>query len=105
MKTDTTETNKAMENQFFGDVSKPMSLGKECAMIGIMKNKIIVLNDELLVAEAEFGRVSQDETVHWTIKKKKENNCSYIKGKISAIEELMKNFDDLLAVPATMSMQ
>lgn len=95
MQTEMTENTK-MGTQFFGEVEKNMPISKECAMVGLMKNKIIVLNDELLVAEAELGRVSQDESVHWTIKKKKENNCSFIKGKISAIEEMMKDFENML---------
>jgi len=103
MQTEMNETNSKMGNQFFGDVDKPMSMSKECAMIGLMKNKVIVLNDELLVAEAELGRVSQDESVHWSIKKKKENNCSFVKGKISAVEELMKDFENMLA-PMKMAM-
>ena len=103
MQTEMNETNSKMGNQFFGDVDKPMSMSKECAMIGLMKNKVIVLNDELLVAEAELGRVSQDESVHWSIKKKKENNCSFVKGKISAVEELMKDFENMLT-PMKMAM-
>lgn len=103
MQTEMNETNSKMGNQFFGEVDKPMSMSKECAMIGLMKNKVIVLNDELLVAEAELGRVSQDESVHWSIKKKKENNCSFVKGKISAVEELMKDFENMLA-PMKMAM-
>ena len=107
MQTEMNETNSKMGNQFFGDVDKPMSMSmsmsKECAMIGLMKHKVIVLNAELLVAEAELGRVSQDESVHWSIKKKKENNCSFVKGKISAVEELMKDFENMLA-PIKMAM-
>ena len=48
------KTNEEMstmrDNQFFGDIAQEENNKKECAMMGLIKNQIIVLNEELDVA-------------------------------------------------------
>ena len=44
------EMSTMRDNQFFGDIAQEENNKKECAMMGLIKNQIIVLNEELDVA-------------------------------------------------------
>ena len=60
------EMSTTRDNQFFGDIAQEENSKKECAMMGLIKNQIIVLNEELDVAYNRLGQVATDEE-NWSV--------------------------------------
>ena len=75
------KTNEEMstmrDNQFFGDIAQEENNKKECAMMGLIKNQIIVLNEELDVAYNRLGQVATDEE-NWSGKYERKMACKIL---------------------------
>ncbi len=82
-----------MGNHFFGEVSKDDP--KECAFMGLIKNQIIVLEEELKEAKIRLGDISMEEE-NWSAKYERKTECKILQGKIDILIKLKKDFESML---------
>ncbi len=82
-----------MGNQFFGEVSDTDP--KECAIMGLIKNQIIVLGEELNEAQRKLGIVSMEEE-NWSAKYERKMECKVLQGKIDILTKLKNDFECML---------
>lgn len=83
----------AMRNTFYGNVSHDEP--KECAIIGLIKNQQIVLEDELKEAKINFANIALEKE-NWSGKFEREVCCRVIEGQISILSKVQKDFEDML---------
>lgn len=89
----------AMGNTFYGNVSHDEP--KECAIIGLIKNQQIVLEEELKEAKIKFAEIALEKE-NWSGKFEREVSCRVIEGQISILSKVQKDFEDMLT-PAVMT--
>lgn len=65
------EKANMMGNQFFGT---PHEETKECAVMGLIKNQIIVLDEELNEAKLRYADVALEEE-NWSAKYERKQAC------------------------------
>lgn len=96
------EKANMMGNQFFGEVSHEEP--KECAVMGLIKNQIIVLEEELDVAYKSLGRVSTDDE-NWSAMYERKMTCKILKSQIAILNKLQRDFENMLTpMPKSMAM-
>lgn len=95
------EKANMMGNQFFGEVSHEEP--KECAVMGLIKNQIIALEEQLEVAYNKLGRVSTDDD-NWSAKYERKMSCKILESQIAILSKLQKDFEYMLT-PMPKSMQ
>ena len=88
------EMSTMRDNQFFGDIAQEENNKKECAMMGLIKNQIIVLNEELDVAYNRLGQVATDEE-NWSGKYERKMACKILRGQIAILTKLEKDMEKL----------
>lgn len=96
----TDEKANMMGNQFFGEVSHDEP--KECAVMGLIKNQIIVLDEELNEAKLRYADVALEEE-NWSAKYERKQTCKILEGQISILNKLQKDFECMLT-PMSKSM-
>ncbi len=89
-----------MENQFFG---KPHEDSKECAMIGLIKNQMHDLEDELNEAKLRFADATLDKD-NWSMAKEREIACKVVEGQIAILAKLQNAYEDMLSPMPSMAM-
>lgn len=89
----TNEQTNMMGNQFFGEVSNENS--QECAVMGLIKNQIIVLDEELNDAKLRYADVALEEE-NWSAKYERKQTCKIIEGQIAILNKLQKDFECML---------
>lgn len=89
----------AMEDTFYGNVTHDDP--KECAIIGLIKNQQIVLEEELKEAKLKFADIALEKE-NWSGKFEREVRCRVIEGQISILSKIQKDFEDMLT-PAAMT--
>lgn len=89
------EMSTTRDNQFFGDIAQEENNKKECAMMGLIKNQIIVLNEELDVAYNRLGQVATDEE-NWSGKYERKMACKILQGQIAILTKLEKDMENML---------
>lgn len=95
------ENNSSMMgNQFFG---KPHEDSKECAMIGLIKNQIHDLEDELNEAKLRFADATLDKD-NWSMAKEREIACKVVEGQIAILARLQNAYEDMLSPMSSMAM-
>lgn len=87
------EKTNMTDGQFVGEVSNDEP--KECAVMGLIKNQIIILEEELEDAYNKLGRVSTDEE-NWSAKYERKLACKILEGKISILNKLQNDFECML---------
>lgn len=98
------EKANKMDNQFFGEVPN-MQKDNICAVIGLVKNQIIVLEDELNDAKIRFANAARDQNLHWTMKYERDCECKVIEGKIAILHKFQRDFENMMApMPNSMAM-
>ena len=70
-----------MKNQFFGDVSHSSDDPKECAMMGLIRNQKIDLEDRLNDAKLKFADANLVKD-NWSCAKEREIDCKVLEGQI-----------------------
>ncbi len=97
----TNENTPMMETTMYGDfLHKDNS--KECAVMGLIKNQILVLDEKLEDAYNKLGRVSTDEE-NWSAKYERKLACKILEGQISILNKLQKDFECMIS-PTSKSM-
>lgn len=94
------EKANMMGNQFFGEVSHEEP--KECAVMGLIKNQIIVLDEELNDAKLRYADVALEEE-NWSAKYERKQACKILEGQIAILNKLQKDFECMLT-PMSKSM-
>lgn len=88
-------------NQFFGepknDAEEPK---KECAIIGLIKNQMIVLEEQLNDAKIKFAEANLVKD-NWSCAKEREIDCKILEGQINILSKLQYDFENMLT-PANM---
>ncbi len=87
------EKTNMMGNQFFGEVSHDEP--KECAVMGLIKNQIIVLDEELNEAKLRYADVALEEE-NWSAKYERKQACKILEGQIAILNKLQKDFECML---------
>lgn len=88
----TEEKGNMMGNQFFGT---PHEETKECAVMGLIKNQIIVLEEKLDEAYKKLGQVSTDEE-NWSAKYERKMTCKILESQIAILNKLQNDFECML---------
>ena len=98
------EKSNKMDNQFFGEVPNAQK-DNTCAVIGLIKNQIIVLEEELDEAKIRFANAARDPNLHWTVKYERDCECKVIEGKITILHKFQRDFENMMApMPSSMAM-
>ncbi len=96
------EKANMMGNQFFGEVSHDEP--KECAVMGLIKNQIIVLDEELNEAKLRYADVALEEE-NWSAKYERKQTCKILEGQIAILNKLQRDFECMLTpMPKSMAM-
>ena len=92
--------NKMMGNQFFGDVDKTIS--KECAIMGLIKNQKIVLEEEYSEAKDKYaGAILKDKYCPATYEA--EFKCRLLEAKLDVVTQMQRDVENMLP-PMAMAM-
>lgn len=94
------EMSKMRENQFFGEITHDENDKKECAMMGLIKNQIIVLEEELKIAKLKYADVALEKD-NWSGRYEREMDCKVLEGKIAILTKMERDLMDMLT-PANM---
>lgn len=95
------EKANMMGNQFFGT---PHEEPKECAVMGLIKNQIIVLDEELNDAKLRYADVALEEE-NWSAKYERKQACKILEGQIAILNKLQRDFECMLTpMPKSMAM-
>lgn len=94
------ETNKMTDEkpsmlgtQFFGT---PHEESKECAMVGLIKNQMNDLEEDLYDAKIKFADATLDKD-NWSMAKEREITCKVIEGQISMLTKLQNAYEEMLS--------
>lgn len=74
----------------------------ECAIIGLIKNQMIVLEDDLREAKLRYADVALEKE-NWSGKYERELDCKVIEGQMKILSKLEKDFECMLT-PSSHSM-
>ena len=75
----------------------------ECAVIGLIKNQIIVLEEDLREAKLRYADVALEKE-NWSGKYEREMDCKVIEGQMRILTKLEKDFECMFT-PSPHSMQ
>jgi hypothetical protein len=68
----------------------------ECAIIGLIKNQMIVLEEDLKDAKLRYADVALEKD-NWSGKYERELDCKVIEGQIAILSKLEKDFECMFA--------
>lgn len=80
-------------NSFLGEVPQEPEMTPESVMMGLFKNQIIVLEEKLVSANAEFGKAVRNPNMHWMERNDRKTECKILEGQINVIKQLQNNFE------------
>lgn len=84
-------------NQFFGEPKNDAEAPKkECAIIGLIKNKMLVLEEQLKDAKIKFAEANLVKD-NWSCAKEREIDCKIFEGQINILSKLQYDFENMLA--------
>ena len=95
------EMSKMRDNQFFGEIAHDENDKKECAMMGLIKNQKIVLEEELKIAKLKYADVALEKD-NWSGRYEREVDCKVLEGQIAILTKLEKDMENMLT-PTSMS--
>ena len=94
------EMSKMRDNQFFGEITHDENDKKECAMMGLIKNQKIVLEEELKIAKLKYADVALEKD-NWSGRYEREVDCKVLEGQIAILTKMERDLMDMLT-PANM---
>lgn len=89
-----------MKNQFLGDVSHSSDDLKECAMMGLIRNQKIDLEERLNNAKLKFADANLVKD-NWSCTKEREIDCKVLEGQIRILSKIERDLEDMFT-PAKM---
>ncbi|HIS36371.1 TPA: hypothetical protein IAC10_07050 [Candidatus Scatousia excrementigallinarum] len=91
------QTSQVLGNQFFGEFESDQERQKkECAIIGLMKNQIIVLEEQLNDAKIKFAEANLVKD-NWSCAKEREIDCKILEGQINILSKLQYDLEDMFS--------
>ncbi|MBR1626482.1 MAG: hypothetical protein IJ681_04980 [Bacteroidales bacterium] len=81
---------------------KKMDDMPECAIVGLIKNQMIVLEDDLREAKLRYADVALEKD-NWSGKYERELDCKVIEGQISILTKLQRDFECMFTPSHSMS--
>nr|DAU53000.1 MAG TPA: hypothetical protein [Caudoviricetes sp.] len=94
------EMPNMMNETFNVEVNIDTDKIKECAVIGLIKNQKIVLEDELREAKLRYADVALEEE-NWSGKYERKTACKIIEGQIAILTKLQQDFKCMLTPEMT----
>ena len=93
--------NESMDSEM-NATPKKMSNMPECAVIGLIKNQMIVLEEDLREAKLRYADVALEKE-NWSGKYEREMDCKVIEGQMKILSKLEKDFECMFT-PSSHSM-
>ncbi len=88
---------KMNEEQFYGQISSDEDYVKQCAVMSIIRNQKVMLDDELSEAKLKFADAALDEN-NWLERNKREMKCKVIEGQISMLCKIERELENMISV-------
>ena len=93
--------NESMDSEMNATPKKSNSM-PECAVIGLIKNQMIVLEEDLREAKLRYADVALEKE-NWSGKYEREMDCKVIEGQMAILNKLEKDFECMFT-PSSHSM-
>ena len=93
--------NESMDSEMNATPKKSNSM-PECAVIGLIKNQMIVLEEDLREAKLRYADVALEKE-NWSGKYEREMDCKVIEGQMRILNKLEKDFECMFT-PSSHSM-
>lgn len=84
-----------MNNEFVGKMHEKASAHSECAIMGLIKNQMFDLQEELKETKVKYADASLQEE-NWSAKYERRMACKILEGKISILDKLKRDFENML---------
>ncbi len=97
--TENSMSGSVMTNTFYGGVSHKDKISKESAMMGIIKNHICMLEEDLYTTELEYAREFRKNKYSEQFYKL-DQTCKIIEAKMELLNNIQAEFDDMLTPAA-----
>ena len=94
--------NESMDSEM-NATPKKMDNMPECAVIGLIKNQMLVLEEDLREAKLRYADVALEKD-NWSGKYEREMDCKVIEGQMAILNKLEKDFECMFT-PSSHSMQ
>lgn len=91
----TDETMSMNNMQFNADFLHKEDEKKECAIMGLIKNQKIVLEEELNEAKLKYADVALEDE-NWSGKYERKMACKILEGQIFILSKLENDFENML---------
>ena len=92
---------ESMDSEMDATPKKSNSM-PECAVIGLIKNQMIVLEEDLREAKLRYADVALEKD-NWSGKYEREMDCKVIEGQMAILNKLEKDFECMFT-PSSHSM-
>ena len=93
--------NESMDSEM-NATPKKIDKMPECAVIGLIKNQMIVLEEDLREAKLRYADVALEKD-NWSGKYEREMDCKVIEGQMAILSKLEKDFECMFT-PSSHSM-
>lgn len=97
----TEEKNASMQkmndDQFYGKISNDEDYVKQCAVMSIIRNQKVMLDDDLTEAKIKFAEAALIED-NWLEKNKREMKCKVIEGQICMLNKIERELENMISV-------
>ena len=97
----TDSMKESMDSEMDATPKKSNSM-PECAVIGLIKNQMIVLEEDLREAKLRYADVALEKE-NWSGKYEREMDCKVIEGQMRILNKLEKDFECMFT-PSSHSM-
>ena len=94
--------NESMDSEMNATPKKTDNM-PECAVIGLIKNQMLVLEEDLREAKLRYADVALEKD-NWSGKYEREMDCKVIEGQMAILNKLEKDFECMFT-PSSHSMQ
>ena len=93
--------NESMDSEMTA-TPKRMNEMPECAVIGLIKNQLLILEDDLREAKLRYADVALEKE-NWSGKYEREMDCKVIEGQMRILNKLEEDFECMFT-PSSHSM-
>ncbi len=92
----------SMPNQFYGEPMSMKDMSKVSAVVGVIKNQILVCEDELKAAKLRFADSSLDDD-NWQGKYDRKVDCKMLEAQISILMKMEREIENMFQPSDLMS--
>jgi len=98
------ETSNLMQNEpikhddhYFGKITNDSEHMKECAIMSVLRNQKVMLEEDLQEAKMKFANAALRKD-NWVDTHEKERVCNVLEGQISILCKMEREFENMLSV-------